>query len=394
MGKHIKKLRAEKSKIKLKQKKLPKGTNITDASFTVKKIITLEQLKKPSENEPVTSWNQTLPTLFSHINHYNDKSRLNAVKGLKEILTTSPDSLRGPSLKKVVDNTLQLVCDIEQKVRKAAIDFLHMLFIIFDCGEIVPFYEKLYLHLCCGMKHKDVAIQKDSLQLLDIVMEYAPEIVQQNFKLKNFDLLNNLVRIMNTYKYGSLAEKFLRKGSDSEIELATISNLKRLYDLLSFEYKIEENKFVNQREMKSTERITDYLESCHNSFLKENLTLTVLKKKNDVQNKGIDREVSDFESHAALILPLLFQTWIEFSPNRTKDGFYLKSNLSENKRQILKYISFITNLLCDKAKDFKNEDMESRFNEKYKQTFSVIKKTSDLVKEKQKRPNIYPTMAS
>ena len=63
MGKHKKKLREEKSKIKLKQKKLPKGTNVTDASFTIKKIVTLEQLKKPSENEPVTSWNQPLKVI-------------------------------------------------------------------------------------------------------------------------------------------------------------------------------------------------------------------------------------------------------------------------------------------------------------------------------------------
>lgn len=60
MGKYKKKIRAEKAKVKLRKKKLPKGQNITDTSFKVKKIVTVEQLRKVNENEPVSSWNVPL----------------------------------------------------------------------------------------------------------------------------------------------------------------------------------------------------------------------------------------------------------------------------------------------------------------------------------------------
>lgn len=58
MGKHLKHLRAEKAKVKLK-KTLPKGQNVTDTSFKVKKIIIAEQLPDHA-GVPLTSKHQTL----------------------------------------------------------------------------------------------------------------------------------------------------------------------------------------------------------------------------------------------------------------------------------------------------------------------------------------------
>lgn len=57
MGKnhrHQKQLKSEKAKVKLKTKGsqlLPKGLNITDASFKVKKIVIREQLKHQDETQ-------------------------------------------------------------------------------------------------------------------------------------------------------------------------------------------------------------------------------------------------------------------------------------------------------------------------------------------------------
>lgn len=53
MGKghqHMKKLKSEKAKVKLKgSKHLPKGTNVTDTSFKIKQIVIREQLKAANE---------------------------------------------------------------------------------------------------------------------------------------------------------------------------------------------------------------------------------------------------------------------------------------------------------------------------------------------------------
>lgn len=56
--KHQKQLKSEKAKVKLKtsvkskgSKQLPKGLNITDASFKVKKIVIREQLKPQDQSQ-------------------------------------------------------------------------------------------------------------------------------------------------------------------------------------------------------------------------------------------------------------------------------------------------------------------------------------------------------
>lgn len=53
---HRKFVKKEKASVKLKATKtlLPKGQNITDTNFKVKKIVVKEQLKPHSENEAVT----------------------------------------------------------------------------------------------------------------------------------------------------------------------------------------------------------------------------------------------------------------------------------------------------------------------------------------------------
>lgn len=51
--KHLKKLKSEKAKVKLKgsAKFLPKGTNVTDTNFKVKQIVVREQLKAVNDTE-------------------------------------------------------------------------------------------------------------------------------------------------------------------------------------------------------------------------------------------------------------------------------------------------------------------------------------------------------
>lgn len=44
MGKHKKFLKSEKAKVKLKDRKLPKGLNVTKTEFKVRKIVLREQL--------------------------------------------------------------------------------------------------------------------------------------------------------------------------------------------------------------------------------------------------------------------------------------------------------------------------------------------------------------
>lgn len=71
MGKnnrHQKNLKSEKAKVKLKTKKstkpLPKGLNVTDTTFKVKKIVIREQLKHHEESEILSRRKLNVKVLF------------------------------------------------------------------------------------------------------------------------------------------------------------------------------------------------------------------------------------------------------------------------------------------------------------------------------------------
>lgn len=114
---HQKFLKSEKSKTKLKAKKkdLPKGTNVTKTNFKVKKIVIKEQLKKHGKNEALSSKKLNLKELLSRLNHFNTKSRTEALDGIKEIISTHADVL-DQNLGQIILGVTPLVLNVEKVV--------------------------------------------------------------------------------------------------------------------------------------------------------------------------------------------------------------------------------------------------------------------------------------
>lgn len=109
-------LKSEKAKTKLKGKKdLPKGTNVTKTNFKVKKIVIKEQLKKYNENEAVSVRKLNINELLSRLNHFNIRSRTDALNGLKELVTAFPDVLER-NLGQLIHGITPMVLNIEKVV--------------------------------------------------------------------------------------------------------------------------------------------------------------------------------------------------------------------------------------------------------------------------------------
>lgn len=80
MGKrhrHQKDLKSEKAKVKLKTKtkQLPKGLNVTDTSFKVKKILIRDQLKKQNETDIVSRRNLNIKVLHKALSLFFPPSK-------------------------------------------------------------------------------------------------------------------------------------------------------------------------------------------------------------------------------------------------------------------------------------------------------------------------------
>lgn len=119
-------LKSEKSKTKLKgkNKELPKGTNVTKTNFKVKKIVLREQLKKHGETEALSTRKLSIKELLSRLNHFNTHSRTEALNGIKELIELHPEVLE-TNLGELVHGVTPLVLNIEKVV-----SYLNSYFII------------------------------------------------------------------------------------------------------------------------------------------------------------------------------------------------------------------------------------------------------------------------
>ncbi|KAL0279956.1 UNVERIFIED_CONTAM: hypothetical protein PYX00_001396 [Menopon gallinae] len=362
MGKYKKKLRAEKAKVKLKKKKLPKGQNITDTSFKVKKIITVEQLKQTKENEPVSSWNVPLKDLLIHLGHHNKSSRLNGLNGIKEVLANYPDVLKGPTLKTTVMKVLECMTDTEKKIRTAAVNLLDNIFTQLDQTQISTFHELLNIHLACVMTHRQVEIQKDALKLTDIIIKHAPDAIRKNFKI----IITNFIRILSSYKYGAQSEILLTKGSKKDLEENRISIFQRLSKILCVCYpsqskECEDKLVINAKDAK------DFSKRLFTRHLNKTPDLSeIFRPQGRMFNKeAFDDFEDDFKLLVSQVMPLLFESWAEFSPRIENNGFFEECVIKDSTAKLLTSILDIIVMLYDRSLCMERDDVKKLFVSSY-----------------------------
>lgn len=133
-------LKSEKSKTKLKSKSkdLPRGTNVTKTNFKVKKIVLQTQLTKHGESEALSSRKLSVKELLTRLNHFNTRSRTDALQGLKELFTLHPEVLE-QNLGELIHGITPLVLNIEKVVSKIWV-VLYRLYFIFFVWQIFSYY--------------------------------------------------------------------------------------------------------------------------------------------------------------------------------------------------------------------------------------------------------------
>lgn len=119
-----------------------------------------------------------------HLNHHNQSIRLDAVNSLKEMLQKNFDYMINNELNQLLEAICPLFVDREYKIRKLINELLKQLFSQListaknnDLTRLKPFYRLLNAHLSCAMTHIDENIQYNSLIILDIFIQYLPNLI-------------------------------------------------------------------------------------------------------------------------------------------------------------------------------------------------------------------------
>lgn len=167
-------------KVKLKVgRKLQKADNVTNASFHTRTIQVTQKIKTASSTEPSSKRKLNVGELLNQFQHYSTTTRVDAVMGLKDLLS-SHTSVIEPNLTTILERSAQLFVDKDPVVRQSVIKLLKVVFSSLSDKYMAPFFRVMSAHLCCAMTHIYEDIQSDSLQVLDLLLDFFPKMVASN----------------------------------------------------------------------------------------------------------------------------------------------------------------------------------------------------------------------
>ena len=140
--------------------------------------------------------------------------RHEALKGLRELLTSHPDLLHS-HLSTILGRLCELFLDKDNVIRSTVHKLLRFVLPQVSTRQIAPFFPVLSAHLCCAMTHIEDSIQLDSLTVLDLCLENFPALVTGSTS----QLLPNFVeQISRCRQSGSgSAERSLLVNPDSKM---------------------------------------------------------------------------------------------------------------------------------------------------------------------------------
>ncbi|OAD55725.1 Testis-expressed sequence 10 protein like protein, partial [Eufriesea mexicana] len=318
--KHLKRLKSEKAKVKLKTKKakhLPKGLNITEPTFKVKKIVIREQLKQHDETEILSKRKLNVKDLLSRLQHHNSTVRQDAVKELKEILSEHSLKLLSSQYGPLLQGICALSLDRERDIRHNSLKVLSLILGPVSNDELNPYCDVLISYLKCSMTHIDPYIKEDALLFLDVLVQNCSNILAKNsYKvLPNF--LDMISRLHTEMKPGrQLVTTINSKNTNVKWRIKVLGRLADMFSSIVTYFKSQQTinleqcaKVINVN--KNIIHIPIYmntnLQNCEINFEK---TDNFVK---DDRDNTLDAD--KLMKYVELLMPLIFDSWIEVCPD-------------------------------------------------------------------------------
>ncbi|CAH0549485.1 unnamed protein product [Brassicogethes aeneus] len=360
-GKHKKKLREEKSKVKLKKsektKFLPKGKNVTDVSFKIKPIVLPEQLRQKQQDVPLSKKHLDVKDLVQRMRHYNENVRHSACEETADMIKYFHEDIVNNHLAVVIKTVTTLIQDKIAKVRQSAVKVVDKLLEHCTHGKVEPFFDFLSVNLRCAMTNINKTIQEDSLMLLDALLKHVPNLIAKNPEKILSDFFTLISKLRNDSQIGRTLTVNL--GSQLTSVKWRLKVLSRLYRILK---AIIEDKGIksynnstiyeeNDNIVLYKDAFSEKLNLCDVSFFENNITEESETSKSFILNK-----------HIVTLIPLLYETWVEVIPS---NGFKTENTiLNEESSAMLACVMKILYLLWEYTRlnhDNNNINMNSVF---------------------------------
>ncbi|KAK2160807.1 hypothetical protein LSH36_127g19007 [Paralvinella palmiformis] len=312
------------AKVKLKVgKKLPRAANETDASFRSRSIQIKDQFRSSSEGDQSLLINKkkiNIKDILSQCQHYNPGNKYDALKRLHEAVSTSPNIL-DDNLAMILERCSELFLDKDPIIRSTVRKTLCVIFARISSNHITPFFPIISAYLCCAMTHLNEEIQLDSLKILDIALQYYPDLVITSSSQLLPNLLEQISRLQTTGGKKEVNSRVLA-ANPSGITGSTrwrIDVLKRLKRVLETVLSVKQDgpmsviktsgvDEIKWQCIKSHMKLCQYPAWYSHSYIVQSPGVTA--------SSGVDVLASgqSLKAYLQSLIPLLLQCWVEVGP--------------------------------------------------------------------------------
>ncbi|XP_071650620.1 testis-expressed protein 10 homolog [Temnothorax longispinosus] len=373
--KRSKRLKSEKSKIKLKTKRsvtsLPKGLNITDTSFKVKKILIREQLKQRSETEILSSRKLNIDDLLTRFRHYNSTVREDALRQLKDILSRNSPKTLHSHVNSLLRGIAALSLDKERNVRTSSFHALDFILGRISTRHVTPLREIVISYLSCAMTHIDPRVKEDSLLFLDVLVKNCDSVVARDSHkiLPNF--LGMICSVHNQVRPGArLTTTLNSKSTDVKWRIKVLERLANMFVSIVSYRKLCIDARSNVLPIARATRYTRYI-----PVYSDNVTRVCERNLDkDVSSIGSSSvketlPVEDVMKYVDLLMPLMSDIWVEVCPDE-KVSSYTERTISSEAAALLTSIVVIVQSIVEyiDTLDCNNYDV-ARTRHWFKDTF-------------------------
>ncbi|XP_012230863.1 testis-expressed protein 10 homolog [Linepithema humile] len=331
-GKLSNRLKKEKAKVKLKAKKstnqLPKGLNITNTSFKVKKILIREQLQQRDETEIISTHKLNIKDLLTRLQHHNSTMRGEALRQLKEILLRYPPKTLHSQLSSLLRGVAALSLDKEKDIRRDSLTALNLILSPISKTQLMPFHEILISYLSCAMTHIDLHVKEDSLLFLDVLIQNCGNILAKNSHkiLPNF--LGMICSLHGEVKLNRQLTTTLKSKSTSvKWRIKVLERLANIFTSVIYHEKLRMNTIptLTVEAQKYTEYVPVYGDSsirdCEIDLDKDLSSVASCTKETIF--------IEEFVKYVGLLMPLMFGIWLEVCPDEKIENYTEITNFGE-----------------------------------------------------------------
>lgn len=355
MGRKKSSKQADFQKVKLKVgRSLPKGFNVTQTKFKVKKIKIPDQYR-PATLEPRTHRHQTVEELLKKAQHTSVSVRHNAFLDMCKLLNSHRELLE-LHLTELLEVSSIGFRDDAGSVREEATNICCLILENVTEVKIAAVSSVLIPQLCYAMSSINHAIRKDSLKVLELCLRDIPSVITSSEKiLKNFVAQisfdkSNPIYDKNGFKVSPMSLKTASERVKSHHWRANV-----LCTLAKF-LKAVIHRFSKKQD--------EYFWPTFYSAVK-------------IPGLGAkETEFSDLESYFTSLMSVLFDIWIEAAPvpyTKSNSGEIVSAEAAKVMGSVLQAIRLICEWIYIIDERKKNKDMLNWFNAKYrKQIFGRL----------------------